>query len=854
MKAKITINFRNLLLAILFLYPLFSFAQMGNTSAASDTTKAKTAPIPVISIIRNIETANEEIKDTRRRLKLKGNILLIDSVFPAYGKFIQAQKKRGDKFVEANPNREKINNLIKKWNGYDDKLNGWESVVNDYVTRNTILLEVIVEREKTWELTYQNAREQKVPLEVLSSIRIVLNDFKEIDKLIVTENNKFLLLESKINKQKITVNKIIQELTDLKNSEVYDLFYLRHLPLWKTSFKSDKKDEVENDSVESVSGNVSGMYDFLKASENSITLFVLIIVSIVFLMLFIKKTFQKYPFNEEDGDLQNSKDIVLNHNLQSIIFLSLVSAVYFFANVPMLFSDILVFSVLVISVPLVQPYMYKRFKKIVYFILFFYILDALKSYVWFSSPQYRLYLLFEALFVGLVLFQFTRPYLETRKMNIGRFGLFLIRMTPVIYGLLLVSVVSNILGYTNLTDLTLKIGTHSGVFTLIFYGMIMILQGVFTGLVHHYFSTREVIDYAKKLALELKVLHVIRVLGFVWWLLFFLGMVDLLGDFKLFFEDIFSEPRIIGTITFTVGDILSFIVILAVSFTITSLISFLFDSGEVSFKFIKLPKGVPAAISLVIRYFIIAFGIVFALSSLGIDLGKFNLMAGALGLGIGFGLQTVVSNFISGLILVFERPIHVGDTVEVNNLLGTVKRIGVRSSSVGTFDGAEVIVPNNNLIANDLINWTLSDNIKRVEILVGTTYGSDPNKVLEILKNVVEKNKDALKDPAPHALFGEFGDSSLNFKLRFWVNYDVALQTKSDISVGVYNEFAKHGIEIPFPQRDLHIKNMPGMVENAVTPIKALEKKEIPVVQKTSAKKNVKPLKDDQTPEGKDKD
>lgn len=246
----------------------------------------------------------------------------------------------------------------------------------------------------------------------------------------------------------------------------------------------------------------------------------------------------------------------------------------------------------------------------------------------------------------------------------------------------------------------------------------------------------------------------------------------------------------------------------------TSIVSFLFDSGEVSFTLIKVPKGVPAAISLVIRYFIIGFGIVLALSSLGIDLGKFNLMAGALGLGIGFGLQTVISNFVSGLILVFERPIHVGDTVEVNNLLGTVHRIGVRSSSIITFDGAEVVVPNNNLIANDLINWTLSDSIKRVEILIGTTYGSDPNQILKILMEAAMSSKDTLKNPSPQALFSEFGDSSLNFKLRFWVHYEVGLQAKSDVSIEVYNQFAKHGIAIPFPQRDLHIKNMPDMKED----------------------------------------
>ena len=459
----------------------------------------------------------------------------------------------------------------------------------------------------------------------------------------------------------------------------------------------------------------------------------------------------------------------------------------------MLLGNIVVLLILILSIPLVQPYMYKRFKKIVFFVVLFYLLDTAKTYMWFSSAQYRLYLLFEALLVVGVLVAFTRPYLKTRKMKIGSFGLLLIRLTPVVYGLLFISIVSNILGYTNLTDLSLKISTQSGVFTLVFYGILMISGGISTGLVHWHFNTNTSFDEKKKFDLELKLLKIIRVLAFIMWFLFFLGMIDLLEPMTQFFSDILTEPYKFGNITFTIGDILSFVVILTVAFVSTSIVSFLFDSGEVSFKLIKVPKGVPAAISLVIRYFIIGFGIVLALSSLGIDLSKFNLMAGALGLGIGFGLQTVVSNFISGLILVFERPIHVGDTVEVNNLLGTVHRIGVRSSSIITFDGAEVVVPNNNLIANDLINWTLSDSIKRVEILIGTTYGSDPNKILKILMESAMKNKDALKNPAPQALFSEFGDSSLNFKLRFWVHYEVGLQAKSDVSIEVYNQFAEHG-------------------------------------------------------------
>ena len=270
-----------------------------------------------------------------------------------------------------------------------------------------------------------------------------------------------------------------------------------------------------------------------------------------------------------------------------------------------------------------------------------------------------------------------------------------------------------------------------------------------------------------------------------------------------------NEPYVVGNLTFTLGSIIMFLLILFLSYISSRLISFLVSDDYGLLRFFKLPKGIPTAISLVLRYSIIAFGLVLALSYLNVDLSKFNLMAGALGLGIGFGLQTVIANFVSGLILVFERPILPGDTIEVNNLFGKVSKIGVRASSITTYDGAEVVVPNMNLISNDLINWTLSDSIKRIEILVGTTYGTDPNQVLEILRECATELEYAIKERDPLVLFTEFGESSLNFRLLFWVPFEKGLTAKSDVSIAIYNKFKEAGIEIPFPQRDVHIKTLP---------------------------------------------
>ena len=247
-----------------------------------------------------------------------------------------------------------------------------------------------------------------------------------------------------------------------------------------------------------------------------------------------------------------------------------------------------------------------------------------------------------------------------------------------------------------------------------------------------------------------------------------------------------------------------FIITIWFSFLFSRFIRFSLQEGVLPL--IPLPRGVPASISILTNYLILSFGFLIALSAAGIDWSKFALLAGAFGVGIGFGLQNVVNNFISGLILIFERPIKVGDTVEVGTLKGIVKRIGIRSSTIRTFDGAEVIVPNGTLIQSEVTNWTLSDRLRRIELNVGVSYGTDPNQVLKVLQKLAKDNPVVLDNPAPMILFQGFGESSLDFSFRVWTSdFDNWLTFSSDIAVEVHNALKAAGIEIPFPQRDLHL-------------------------------------------------
>jgi small-conductance mechanosensitive channel len=274
-----------------------------------------------------------------------------------------------------------------------------------------------------------------------------------------------------------------------------------------------------------------------------------------------------------------------------------------------------------------------------------------------------------------------------------------------------------------------------------------------------------------------------------------------------------------GTISVSLGDILAFVLTIAAAFLVSRFIRFVLQ--EDVFPRVVMRRGVSNAVSTTVHYAILIFGFLLALAAAGFDLSRVTLLAGAFGVGIGFGLQNVVNNFVSGLILLFERPIQVGDTIEVQGLLGDVRRIGPRSSTVRTFDGAEVIVPNGMLISDQVINWTLSDRRRRVVVGVGVAYGTDPEQVLEILREVAQENETVQDDPAPLAIFMGFGDSSLDFELRCWIpRYEEGFSMRSQLWVAINRKLAEAGIEIPFPQRDLHLRSVDTPASGALSALR----------------------------------
>jgi len=263
---------------------------------------------------------------------------------------------------------------------------------------------------------------------------------------------------------------------------------------------------------------------------------------------------------------------------------------------------------------------------------------------------------------------------------------------------------------------------------------------------------------------------------------------------------------------FTWGNIFVFFIVIYLSIVIANFIRNLLE--EDILKRAKMKKGLPYTIALMVKYTLVTVGIFIAVSAAGIPTNSLTVILGAFGVGIGFGLQNIFNNLVSGLILLFERPIQIGDTIEVGQLMGNVRSIGIRSSNLRTFDGAEIIVPNGNLISNDVTNWTLSDDRRRIELIVGVSYASDPHNVKDILMKVIKKHPDIISDPKPSVWFQNLGESSLDFRMLFWTKeFDQWIRIKSEVLFQVFDDLKAAGIEIPFPQHDLHLRSVGQQVE-----------------------------------------
>ena len=301
-------------------------------------------------------------------------------------------------------------------------------------------------------------------------------------------------------------------------------------------------------------------------------------------------------------------------------------------------------------------------------------------------------------------------------------------------------------------------------------------------------------------------------LGFIG--LLYLVWADLLAVFTYLdsvtlYEYTSGSGEAASLVPISLSDLLGALVILTVTLVLARNLPGLLEMLVLAR--LQLAQGSAYATTTLLSYVIVSAGLVSTLSTLGLSWDKLQWLVAALSVGIGFGMQEIFANFISGLILLFERPIRIGDVVTIGNLSGTVSKIRIRATTIIDFDRKEIIVPNKTFITSQLINWSLSDTVTRVTIKVGVAYGSDLELVRKLLLQIAQDNARVLKEPSPQVLFLTFNESTLDHELRIHVrelgDRNAAID---EINREIDRQFREHGIEIAFRQLDVYVKNLHG--------------------------------------------
>jgi potassium-dependent mechanosensitive channel len=574
------------------------------------------------------------------------------------------------------------------------------------------------------------------------------------------------------------------------------------LPLWEIAERRQLGENKE--SFLAASARLQGIRAFARASKGALML--------LFLLL-LASLFGAYRLHQATLNLQPESDrqaevLRIAHHwfalglLPPLLFAFLLAPL---APLPLIGLVILVsfIPILILLPPVISP----RLRMLLYSLTGVYTFSAFVAWIGFSPVHKReiqfvvtlgIFLLF-AYLVRPSRIKHTEPQTRIQKLRV-----LVIQMVIAIVG---VALVANLFGYVKLSQflgvlclystfvaVSMMTGVH--VFTR------LLLEGIETP---HAQQLALVRSYSDGVARWLP-----RVFKWCGTLVWFLVTINLLGLGTWLTDTLerLSNFHIAGsTSSVTLGGVLGFFLILLGGYAISTSLRFLLRE-EVLNRF-HLARGVPDVIASTVHYLFLLLVFFFAVNAGGVELNKFTVLTGALGVGVGFGLQNIVNNFISGLILQFERPIHIGDVLEVDGANGQVTRIGIRSSTVRTFQGAELIIPNGNLISGKVINWTLTESRRRVDLLIGVAYGSDVKLVLELLERAATAHESVLTTPPPVAYFKEFADSAVNFEAQFWVMQESnTTRVKSEVALSVIASLDEAGIEIPFPQRDLRLRSV----------------------------------------------
>ena len=767
------------------------FGYQSNAQALQNDTITNYDPTNPTHLVIEYEQASQSLLDIRNKLSTGFNIDPIKTEYQAIQGRLDVYRRIGESNLN-DATLSRMNDLISIFERQLANVESWQaSLVETTIQLSEFRIEIYkhtdrltVDQTGFTDLQQQYYDTRHKPL---------LRQADSLNKLVETKIEEVLELEYQISQDYALLFNQIESLKSDVSQYWANLMQPEEIN-WQLT-KSD--DNILSESEDQMSDTTWRIIDFFKVNVDRVAYLLLIMVGSYLLLKYLKKLDQSRPESKRDPSVYQfpgATSLLLGGMLFPVVFPPTTSLMYDFG----LLVSYLPF-LIILRGSLDPP----RFKTYLVFFFFLLILKIQGIFSGTSGFLAILTILCGAAFIYTIYSQTMRKFFMIRWKWVKIFNWLLL-------ALVLAGIVSILLQRVRLGNILIN---GAG-------------ETIALGLILFYFAnwSDHLINYIKNapgfsnLATNKSRLNEFWLTwnNRIYLLLLVIFAVAFLKNFSLYtsakdeFLNFFSSERNVGELTFTYGGIALFLLVVYVASKLSTTIKFLTED-----KTYYKSKKETANMAVIIRFFLITVGFIIALLVSGIPVDRITIILGALSVGIGFGLQNVVNNLISGIILIFERPIQTGDLVEVQQYTGFVKDIGIRSSVIRTYDGAEVIVPNGHLVSNEVINWTLSSRERRVEMRVGVAYGSDVKQVVEVISKVLKAHEKVENYPAPAVLLDGFGDSSVDFRCLIWTNdIDNWLRIKSELSTSIYDALNEAEISIPFPQRDIHVVSW-----NAETPM-----------------------------------
>jgi small-conductance mechanosensitive channel len=760
-----------------------------------------------INITNISEQSSEAILDIRqmkerliRYAELQKERRAVDSLVRAMDKQIKAEKEMDKEVPGMRKLRASLILLQQQKSIISGKKDELDGLLKQLAENKTILSSSLAYWKKAREIIRKKKMGKTVENSANDVISLASGTISSVNRL----TNTVLGMIRKLSALELEIDSRISYLDKILQKKQREILLEKQPSFFALDFHNKKKNSLSAPLKQFYEVDVKNLGKYLSRHSGTVIFHIILILFLIVAFIRLSKTNLVYEKGEGAMYKRRLKEL-LSRPVSTALIIGIFASVILYPNRPLIFRDLIIMLIIIPIIILLQSIVRKQF----YFFIFAFslVLAAIifYSYLPVSNVYSRILLLFISVIELLASVYFILIFRKEKesKEKLGKLLLFLGYAATLF---IVVGLVASLSGKVMLARyLLFSIAEMVLVFFIVVVTVVM-FNGIGVAFICSRWAQKSNFIRKNKTRLIKKIprfVNFLAILVLIHYLLSILGwettVVETLGQW------LWREYRV-GSIAFSWGKLFVFLFIIWFSIFLAKIVKDVLEEDILDR--LNMEEGLPHTIAMMARYTLITLGFILAFSALGMPMSDLAIMFSAFGVGIGFGLQSIFNNLVSGFILLFERPIKIGDTIEVGDLIGTVRSIGIRASNIRTFDGAEIIIPNGNLISNEVINWTLSDQRRRIEIKVGVAYNSNPQKVKELMLELLENHPDVAKDPAPNIYFIEMGESALIFRILFWTHqYGKWYSIRSNMMYDVFQTLKEAGIEIPYNQLDLHIRS-----------------------------------------------